>query len=222
MKKAAINQPKNHNARRPGSRLRKLALFGLVTIVAGCITVNVNFPESAVQRAADDFVRDLYKGTVAENTTPTADHDAAAVKQSVKKTTKKKSEKAAPTKDEPTTWQLEFGVRSAFAQEINTSTPKAQTIKDRMKSRVGAIAKYKQMGAICETSDAMLVLKANKAGAEAGNAAKLVKDENADRDELYVEIQESNKITDRRQTKIRKFFSAAFKENSPAGTCFEN
>ncbi|MBI3558752.1 MAG: DUF1318 domain-containing protein [Deltaproteobacteria bacterium] len=91
-----------------------------------------------------------------------------------------------------------------------------------MKERVAEISKWKSKGAVCETADGMLVLKhPDKAGAEAATVTKLVKAENDDRDALYAEIQDANKITDRKQTRIRSIFSAAFKENSPPGTCFE-
>lgn len=220
-----MSKNKNHNVRRFG----KLALVLTTLVLGSCITVNVNFPESAVQRAADDFVRDLYRGTTAvaeADTKVDAKGDAAAVKSSVKKSSKKKSEHPAPSDvakpGEPHGWIIDFGIASAHAQELNMHSPKAESIKARMKGRVGEIAKWKSKGAICETSDAMLVFKSpDKAGGEAASVSKLVQSENADRDELYQEIQEVNKIQDRKQTKIRKFFAAAFRENSPAGTCFE-
>ncbi len=208
---------------------KSIALFICVAI-AGCVTVNVNFPESAVQRAADSFVKDLYQPAPAAPQVDAA-VGSAQVKNSVKKVSKKKSTNApanpvpsAPVKagTEPSTWLISFGLAEAYAQEINTSSPKAATIKARMKDRVAEISLWKAKGAVCETADGMLVFKhPEKAGAAAGAVTKLVKAENDDRDALYAEIQDTNKITDRKQTRIRSIFSAAFKENSPAGTCFE-
>ena len=221
---------KNLNAH----RFFKIATLLFCVLVAGCLTVNVNFPERAVQKAADSFVKDLYEpASAAENTKVEAANESNAVKNAVKKSSKKKSTKvpasAAPTAPsgqpampEPGTWLFSIGVSEALAQEINTASTKAQTIKARMKDRIPDIRNWKLKGVICETADALLVLKhPEKAGGDASAIAKLVKDENNDRDALYAELQDVNKLTDRNQTKIRKFFAAAFKEHSPPETCFE-
>ena len=213
------------NARRSG----RIALFAALLVLASCITVNVNFPESAVQRAADDFVRELYKGpTVADNSKPDANAEAAVVKDDVKKSLKKSKAPASQvpakpaTGDQPTSWIFNFGITSAFAQELNMTTPRAMELRARMKSRIPDIRKWKIAGAICETPEADLVFKyPQKAGGEAGNVARLVKTENDDRDALYVEITDANKMNDRKQSKIRKIFASKFKEYSPAETCFE-
>ena len=35
--------------------------IALASLTAACVTVNVNFPESTVQKATDDYVKELYK-----------------------------------------------------------------------------------------------------------------------------------------------------------------
>jgi uncharacterized protein YdbL (DUF1318 family) len=192
-----------------------------MAVTASCITVNVNFPESAVQAAANDFVKDLYKEPQATVGTGAADaaKESDAVKSNVKKASKKKAAKVpatapAPAATEPTTMLFDWLVTPAFAQELNTNTPKANEIRERMRARVEQIRAAKQKGAVCETSDALLVAKDPSMKA-------LVKAENADRDALYEEIASTNHITDRGQTKIRRHFAAAFHEHSPPGTCFQ-
>src|SRR5579872_4764189 len=69
-----------------GKPIGKILAITIATLVTSCITVNVNFPESAVQRAADDFVQDLYKGTDGTDVKVAQD----AVKNDVKKGSKKK------------------------------------------------------------------------------------------------------------------------------------
>jgi hypothetical protein len=193
--------------------LAALAFFS----AAACITVNVNFPESAVQRAADDFVRDLYKGTAAataDTDAGTAEAESEAVKSTVKRSSKKKAVK--PVSTEPTTWNFSL-FEQAHAQEINTSTPKALELKAKMKSRVNQIVEWKDKGVLCEASDGTLgVANISKAGAKAGEVTRLVKLENKDRDELYQEVQDANRITDPNQKKIRSFFAAAFRGKGPA------
>ncbi|MBI3541703.1 MAG: DUF1318 domain-containing protein [Deltaproteobacteria bacterium] len=206
-------------------RLGRATTLLVCALLVSCITVNVNFPETAVQKAANDFVSDLYKPApaVADNGKATAT-EAADVKNAVKKSSKKKTPKApAAQPDKPTTWIFSFGVTDAFAQEVSTGSPKAQEIKGRMKGRIAELDKWKSKGAVCETADGMLVLKhPEKAGGDAGAVSQLLKAENDDRDALYAEIVDHNKIKDRNQTRVRSFFAAEFKKFSPAGTCFEN
>ena len=190
------------------NRLRAMGIAFGIFFIASCITVNVNFPESAVQRAADDFVRDLYQESA--QATPV----------------KGKSDKVLPTETKKLKRGAYFSlslVSEAWAQELNMNDPKVQSIKAKMKNRIPDLNTYRNSGAICETSDGMLRAKdLKKAGADAAMVAKLVEAENADRDSLYETIQSINQITDRKQTRIRKFFSAAFRsQTSPAGICEE-
>jgi hypothetical protein len=201
----------------------RLLTLAVAVAVAGCVTVNVNFPESAVQKAADDFVGDLYKPTASTNqidqdTKADADSEAAAVKSSVKRKHKKAPAAASGA---PTTLHITFGMTAAFAQELNTHTPKADKIKEELRPLVPEIEKWKGKGAICETTDALLVLThPDMAGAEAPAVAKLAKHVNELREQLYDEIASANNIQDRSHKVIRKTFATAFKEHSPAGTCF--
>lgn len=235
----------------PARLFGKLLPLALAASLAGCLTINVNFPEHAVQKAADDFVGDLYSNDKTGSSPSDSDQAAAessAVKSSVKKSARKKAKTpptavdapsdathpspsatpgTLPADTTPSTWNLDLGIAEALAeeisQEITTSSPKADAIKERMRARVPEIKNWKEKGAICETADAMLVFKhPDKAGADAAAVKKLVTDENKDRDSFYQEVADINRITDRSQVKIRKFFAAAFRKHSPAGTCFEN
>ncbi|MEZ4871386.1 MAG: hypothetical protein R2827_03890 [Bdellovibrionales bacterium] len=38
----------------------RLSILGASVLLVSCITVNVNFPEAAVQKAADDYVKELF------------------------------------------------------------------------------------------------------------------------------------------------------------------
>ncbi|MGE4231920.1 MAG: DUF1318 domain-containing protein [Bacteriovoracia bacterium] len=161
--------------------------------------MNVNFPESAVQRAADDFVRDIY-------TNPPSDS---------KPDTK---EEVKPENQDQGFFQVIL-LNQAFAQQVRTDSVKAKKIKARMHARVPQIVKFKKDGLLGETLDGNLVLKdPRKAGTKLKSVRALVDEENTDRDQLYAEVAEVNSITDRNQARIRKIFASAFRKNSPAGT----
>lgn len=208
----------NLNARRFGSALT----FASIALIVSCVTVNVNFPESAVQRAADDFVQDLYKGTtsVADTNSKDAASDAAAMKKSVKKKSGKTP--AAESTKKPTSFRFEI-FSSAYAidvsSEVKNDTPKALELKQKMRSRIEVLNSWKQKGVVCETMQGVLKLAAPaKAGDDAAKVAALVKQENSDREALYGEMTKANQGL--REEVLRRNFATAFREKSPKqGQC---
>jgi uncharacterized protein YdbL (DUF1318 family) len=176
---------------------KSAALLSTLLTAAACITVNVYFPEGAVQRAADDFVKDLYEKT------PKPQPSGAA----------KPHTGALPLKD--------LLIPQAYAaDEVTISSPAAQAIKARMAGRVGELSSFKGRGVIGETNDGNVVVKdaAGLALKDRATVEKLISAENQDRSALYDEMQKANHLNDRNQTKIRATFSKAFQEHSPAGT----
>jgi uncharacterized protein YdbL (DUF1318 family) len=182
------------NARR---FFKSAALITALLTAAACITVNVYFPEGAVQRAADDFVKDLYQKTP-------------------------KPQDGASPAAKPGAFLLEMVLLpyAVAGDEINISTPAAQAIKDRMAGRVAELSSFKSKGVIGETSDGNVALKdaAGLALKDRATVERLISAENADRSALYDELQKANKLTDHNQAKIRATFSKAFQQHSPAGT----
>jgi len=216
-----------------GSRLAALITLGSL---AACITVNVNFPESAVQRAADDFVRDLYKSSenkVADASKENIDKDASDVKENVRgnKTPVKKKPIKAPASEAPkapnnehTSFNLfDAIIPSAHAVELIMDSPKEQQIQARMASRVEKLKSLKEKGVICETPDAMIRIKDPKKATDISSVSSLVEKENQDREDLYNEVQKTNHLNDdRKQTKIRARFANSFKQVTPASGICDN
>ena len=189
-------------AKRPRSALRLGSALALVAAL-GCITVNVYFPEGAVQRAADEFVKDLYKSTNGQGP----------------------QGKGAPSPTpQPSSGLMSIFINEAYAaDEINIHSPGAEAIKARMAPRVAELSSYKARGVIGEASNGTIVLKdaAGLALKDRAAVERLIQAENKDRADLYDEVQKVNNLNDRNQTRIRGHFSKAFKEHSPAGTWVE-
>jgi hypothetical protein len=197
---------------RSSKKFLKLPMV-LSIVLVGCITVNVNFPESAVQKAADDFVNDLYKGssTVAVDT---QEPSAKSVKSQIKK--KNKIQKTNPTTNGAENGFLNLElfslIPSAYAQELHTDFPQAIAVKTRMKSRMQELQNLKTTGIICEARDGLVKIKdASKATKE---NKELVATENKDREELYSAIPEANHFNDPDQKRTRSFFAAAFRSKA--------
>lgn len=210
------------NKHSPSARRFGNALIIASLVITSCVTVNVNFPESAVQRAADDFVQDLYKGTtaVADADAKGTASDAAAMKKSMKKKSGKVP--AAESVKKPTSFRLEL-FSSAYAVDIDarvkTDSPQALELKQKMRSRIESINVWKQKGVVCETMQGVLKLAApTKAGGDAAKVAALVKQENSDREALYSEMTKANQGL--REEVVRRNFATSFRAMSPEqGQC---
>lgn len=174
---------------------------------SSCVTVNVNFPESAVQKATDDYVKDLYRAKE-KGKTPSSPPASS-------------SSTAAPTSLLLRDFNL---ISSAVAADVDMNfkvdTSKANSIKERLASRVDEVIKYKAEGLLGETLDGNLIIKDPKALKPllAKKLEQLVKDENKDRQELYDEIVSANNMNKTGQATVRKSFAGSFIRESPKGT----
>src|SRR4051794_12095177 len=106
--------------RKPVKKLASHLIFSLALLsAAACVTVNVNLPEAAVQKASDDYVREIYRPRDrARGTGPAAEPSKA-----------------------PTSWNLptvSFFTTALAAEQpsIQTQSPKASEIQKRLAARV--------------------------------------------------------------------------------------
>lgn len=184
----------------------------LVTALASfvsCVTVNVNFPESAVQKATDDYVKDLYRAKEKGKSGANPVNEPSAPTATEKKTS---LELILATLTEPVAW--------ADGDSFKVDSEKALGIRERLRSRLDEILTHKRGGLIGEGSDGKLVLKeaAQSKKLLLKKLEKLVADENGDREDLYSEIVRANGLQKDRKTNVQKSFSRSFQAESPSGT----
>ncbi|MCB0414023.1 MAG: DUF1318 domain-containing protein [Bdellovibrionales bacterium] len=187
------------------SKQVKKVIIGLIAIaLVSCVTVNVHFPEGAVQKAADDYVKELYR-----------------VKEEEKKQTEKSSYYVFPGKS--IIVSISFISLANAAPEMKVNTTKAQAILKNQASRLAKIDKYKSMGVLGENSNGMLVVKdpSKLKKLEQKMIDKLVSEENEDRKDLYSEVMNANNIGAGQKSQVISSFSKSFIENSPKGTWVE-
>jgi uncharacterized protein len=183
---------------------------------AACVTVNVNFPESTVQKATDDYVKELYqakeKGREKKPPAPVPGAGPGAGGDPAKPQTS------------PTSWMPEL-IPSAMAAEADlnfkTDTPKATEIKKRLAANVDTVLAQKKAGNLGESNDGLLVLKTDKP-LLVKKLEPMVKAENADREDLYQEILTANQMAKGRLVDIRKSFARSFQGQSPTGTWIQD
>jgi uncharacterized protein YdbL (DUF1318 family) len=180
--------------------------MGVSLCLSSCVTVNVNFPEGAVQKAADDYVSELYRA---------------------KEKSEQEQKPPAPAK-KGAQW-ISIFLPVAGADEISQgpslklSTPKAKEIQDRQAKRLKAIDEFKKKGVIGETEQGLI--ETRDASAVKGLARnlldKIVADENADREELYKELAQANSLSATTLSAMRRSFYESFKKASPAGSWYK-
>lgn len=203
-------------ATRRSSRRRattwSLAAAALACVIAlACVTVNVNFPESAVQKATDDYVRDLYKAKE-KGKTPTA---------APSKSTSLGIARVLAAIDLTT----DAHALDASDFSFKVETAKTAEIKDRQSQRLSELAD-KARGQWGEGKDGYLAVRATddfkKKALLVKRVEKLVADENADRKELYGEVLSANKLPPARMIDIQKKFANSFREAAPEGTWIQD
>jgi uncharacterized protein YdbL (DUF1318 family) len=159
----------------------------------------VNFPESAVQKASDDYVKDLYQKKE-KGKTPNSGPSATPSKSAL--------------------LDLQVFEPFAYADDVKVDTPAAEKIKERLRTRVDAIIEQKKAGVLGESNSGMLVLKAPEKVKKLflAKVQSLVKDDNSDRADLYKEIVTANHYPAERLVDIEKTFARSFQDHSPSGT----
>lgn len=176
-----------------------------------CVTVNVNFPESAVQKATDDYVRDLYRA------------------KERGKSTSPETPSPAPASDSKSSslWEhLELipQVHAADDDVFKVNTEKAMKIREKLAGRLNEVLAQKRAGVLGETQDGKLTIQAPSKLKPIlkKKVESLVSEENKDRNELYEEILTANGLKSNRMINIQKSFARSFQAESPSGTWVES
>ena len=163
----------------------KIALVSF--LIVACVTINVYFPAAAADKAADQFINDVTKGTTGGGSNPPpqsnfvpahpAQRDVfvAALVDSVGNV-------------------LDALVPAANAQDadtaLNVSSPAVTRIKQSMAARFGELEKFFASGAVGLTKDGMIDVRDINAVAlpDRATVKRLVAEDNSDRGQLYTEI----------------------------------
>ena len=169
-------------------------------LISACVTVNIYFPAAAVQRAADEIVKETWGGP---NSTPERFQPQSLLRFAPHRT-------------------LSFSLLSeAFAQEadINVSNPAIRGLRESIKRRSGAIKPYMDKGNAGIDQHGLLATR-NTDGLnlkERAELQQLIEAENRDREALYVEIAKANNIPPEGVPKIKGIFARSWTEQAQPG-----
>jgi uncharacterized protein YdbL (DUF1318 family) len=177
----------------------KRAAVLIAFLANACVTVNIYFPAAAVERAADEIVKETW-GSRTESAP------------------KEQPRSLLPTAREIVS--LTFG-DEAFAQEadINISNPAIRALKDSIKNRSGSIKPFMDRGNVGLTKEGLLAVRTTDGLSlkERAEVQQLVDAENRDRESLYLEIAKANNFPLESVAKIRSIFARSWVEQAQAG-----
>jgi uncharacterized protein YdbL (DUF1318 family) len=179
--------------------LRK-TLFMLILLASACVTVNIYFPAAAVERAADQIVKETWG----------APEEPA----------KKEEPRSGINAPEPSAGMFDL-VGAAYAQEadINVSNPAIRALKDSIKNRSNSIKPFMDRGNVGIRRDGLLAVRATEGLnlKERAEVQQLVDAENRDREALYVEIAKANNIAGESVPRIKTIFAKSWIEQAQPG-----
>ena len=196
-------------------RLISIVLTTLAVALAGCVTINVYFPEAAAQKAADQFIGTVLDGS-GQKLPPAADRNAPA---------QDNPPPAHPR--QPSATLLDLLVPAAYAADVpnlRVQTPAVQAIHDRMRARFqDSLRALLDSGAVGFTRDGMVAVRdaAKVPLSERAQANATVADENRDRAALYREIANANNHPEW-EAQIRTTFAQTWIEHAHAGWYYQD
>ena len=200
------------------SKMLNVALIIVFMAISACVTVNVYFPESAAQRAADLFIRDVYgEDADAEGQNSQDSSTIPGAPQSLFRLTPDLSKSFAVLGN--------FLLSSAYAQapDINIQTPAINRLKSAMAARHQKLKAGYTGGAIGMATTGLLVLRDAKSIPlkQRNQIKQLVVQENSDRNRLYKEIAKANGHPEW-EKEIRAIFARRWVGNAPGGWWYES
>lgn len=195
---------------------RSIAIgLGCAASLAACITINVYFPEAAVKELAQQ-IEDEVQRTAEGQPAPTPAPEPTATPTAGSGTTPQESLLSCI---------LSLGATTAYAAEDEVaapeiSNPAIRKIIDSRATRLAAINDLKANGVIGEGNQGLVVVRSLDAIPglkQRADAQKLVKDENADREQLFKEIAAAKNVDLAQLPQIRATYAEALREKARPG-----
>ena len=179
----------------------KRILIPAAFLVSACVTVNIYFPAAAVERAADQIVKETWGA-------PNEPAKAAPKPQSYNR--------FSPLRTAVVTFVSEANAQEA---DINVSNPAIRALKDSIKQRSNAIKPFMDRGNIGIAQDGLLAIRSTDGLnlKERAETKQLVDAENRDRENLYGEIAKANNISRESIPRIKAIFARSWIDQAQSG-----
>ena len=180
-----------------------------LVFIGSCVTVNIYFPASAAQKAADTIIEDIQGKEIAPGQQP-----------------EKQPQKPGETPKQ-TSWRherlegLSFGPTAAYAAEtdLDISSPAITAIRESLKARYQQLNPYFESGVIGLANNGQIAVR-DASGLplkEKATLNNLVGQQNKDLLSLYQEIAKANKFGSDAVPKLQKTFADRWREKAQPG-----
>jgi len=195
--------------------LAKLALMlPVLGSACGCLTINVYFPEAAIRDLSRQIEEEVERQAAAKPGEPASERPAS----------EPQDKKESAPKPEGLFESL-LGVSPAFAQESEVAAPEVTSPAIRRiiasrASRVAELDRYKSQGLIGENKDGLVEPRNLESVQDLKTRAeiqRLVKAENADREELFREIAAAKGVDLSQLPRIRETYAATLRDRAKPG-----
>lgn len=188
-------------------RMKKFKLALIIwplLLLFSCLTINIYFPEAAVQKTAEEIVDEVRKSDEKDK----EKKDKIPQEDEIMKT----------TLSQRSSFSL---VPSAYAQqkEEQVSSPKIRALKQSLAERFSKLRSYFEKGNIGEANDGFIQTR-NETGLslkEKASLRNLVKDENKDRESLYAEVAKAMDIASSQMSRIKQIFAKQWIQKAHSG-----
>lgn len=174
------------------SNILLLTFLTLFMAAIACVTINIYFPEAAVQKTAEEIVDEVRKA----------------------------DEEDKEKQDKEITHSSFSLVPAAYAQEEErVSSPKIRALKQSLREREPLLVPFFEKGNIGEGNDGFIHTR-NEGSLSLKKKAdlrRLTKDVNSDRENLYSEVAKALDIDSDQIPRIQKIFAKRWIENSRTG-----
>lgn len=191
-------------------RVAFLILVWGVVVTCARITVNIYFPAAEIQDAATKIEQEVRQ----EETPPS---ESAPTAPTAPQPPQSRS------KSWPPRWrvQLRFGVAAAQAQsiDINITTPAIRRLIKSRKQRFRQLVPLFEAGALGENDRGLIEIRSLEGLSlkDKSRAKTLQQQENHDRQQLYKELAEANKIPPDRVNDIAEIFAKVNRREARSG-----
>jgi len=178
--------------------------------IGSCVTVNIYFPASAAQKAADTIIEDIQG------------KDKAPGQQPEKQPEKSGEKPQQTSRLHEGLKGLSFGPANVYAAEadLNISTPAITSIRESLKVRYQQQLKpYFESGVLGLTNNGQIAIR-DASGVplkEKATLNNLVNQQNKDWMSLYEEIARANKLGSDAVPKLQKTFADQLRAKAQAG-----
>ncbi len=179
--------------------LRKI-VFTFAFLVSACVTVNIYFPAAAVERAADQIVKETWGAP------PTPEK-------------KEQPQSGNFNRDTANVMFSYANIAYAAEADINVSNPAIRALKNSIKNRSDSIKPLMDRGNVGIARDGLLAVRSTEGLnlKERAEAQQLIDAENRDREALYLEIAKANNIAVESVPRIKAIFAESWIEQARPG-----